>query len=103
MTAVPQEASRLDVSFVRGDAWGLEVDFADDMAEKTFAAGLYSLVTGQLVKALTCTVLSAPERRMNFSLSAAETLALVPGTYEFRVAWSPAERRIYEGFAEVLP
>ena len=103
MATASQEPSRLNVTLVRGDAWGLEVDFVDDVSAKTFSGGLYSTVTGLLVKAFTFTTISVPENRINMALSATETANLVPGTYELRVQWTPSDRRVYEGFAEVLP
>lgn len=105
MPTAPQEPGRLNVSFVRGDAWGQLVDFSSpaNVTGYTFAAGLYSTVTGDLVQAITATVVDAATGQVNLSLTAVQTAAIPAGTYEFRMSWGPTARRVYEGFAEVLP
>jgi hypothetical protein len=103
MPNAPQEPARQNISFVRGDAWGLEIDFAAAVTGRSFAAGLYATTTGGLVQAITATVLDAAAGSVNLSLTAAQTAGIAAGTYDFRVAWTPSDRRIYEGFAEVLP
>lgn len=105
MPTAPQEPGRLNVSFVRGDAWGQLVDFSSppNVTGYTFASGLYSTITGDLVQAITCTVVDAAAGQVNLSLTAVQTAAIPAGTYEFRMSWGPTARRVYEGFAEVLP
>lgn len=105
MPTASQEPGRLNLSFVRGDAWSRTLDFDEpaDITGYTFASGLYSTVTGTLVQAITCTVISAAEGQLGLSLTANQTAALNTGTYHFRVTWGPTARRIYEGFCEVLP
>lgn len=102
MPAAPQEPAIQNISFVRGDGWAIEVDFAESVVGKTFTGGLFSTVTGQLVQAIACEVLDAAAGRVNLSLAESATSGLVAGTYRFRLSWSPATRRIYQGFAEVL-
>lgn len=102
MPNAPQEPAIQNISFVRGDAWALEVDFAESVVGKTFAGGLYSTVTGQLVQAIACEAIDAAAGRVNLSLVESQTSGLAAGTYRFRFSWSPATRRIYQGFAEVL-
>lgn len=105
MVTASQAPGQLSVSFVRGDAWSRTIDFSEpaDLTGYTFSSGLYSPVSGSLVQAITCTVISAAEGQVGLSLTAAQTADLAAGTYQFRVTWGPTARRIYEGFAEVLP
>ena len=105
MPTAPQEPGRLNLSFNRGDAWSRTLDFDEpaDITGYTFAAGLYSTVTGDLVQAITTTVVDAVTGQVNLSLTAVQTAAIPAGTYEFRLSWGPTARRVYEGFAEVLP
>ena len=105
MSTAPQEPGVLNVSFSRGEVWSKLVDFAEpaSLAGYTFDAGLYSVVTGSLVQAITTSVVDAAEGQVNLSLAAAQTAALPAGTYEFRLTWGPVSRRIYQGFCEVLP
>lgn len=105
MPTAPQEPGRLNVSLVRGDSWSRTLDFDEpaDITGYTFSAGLYSVVTGTLVQAITCTVISAVGGQLGLSLTYGQTAALDAGTYHFRVNWGPTARRIYEGYCEVLP
>lgn len=105
MAIAPQEPGRLNVSFTRGADWSLLLNFADpaSIVGYTFTSGLYSTITGQLLQAITCTVVDAGLGKVNLSLSAAQTSLLQAGTYDFRVTWGPVARRVYEGFCEVLP
>lgn len=105
MPNAPQEPGRLNVSFVKGDAWAQLLDFSTpaNITGYTFAAGLYATTTGELVQAITCTVVDATAGQVNLSLTATQTAAMTAGTYELRVSWGPTARRIYEGYAEVLP
>jgi hypothetical protein len=104
MPNAPQEPGRLNVSFTRGDAWGQLIDFSTpaSVAGYTFTAGLYATTTGNLVQAITATVVDAAAGQVNLSLTAAQTAAITAGTYEFRLAWGPTARRVYEGYCEVL-
>lgn len=104
MPIAPQEPGRLNVSFVRGDAWSQLVDFSSpaNVTGYTFASGLYSTVSGELVQAITATVVDASAGQVNLSLTAVQTAGIAAGTYEFRVSWGPTARRVYEGFCEVL-
>lgn len=105
MATSPQEPGVLNVSFVRGDAWGRLVDFSQpaSIVGYTFAAGLYSTCTAGLVQAITCTVVDAAAGQVNLSLTAVQTAAIPAGTYELRLNWGPTARRIYQGVCEVLP
>jgi hypothetical protein len=105
MATAPQEPGVLNVSFSRGETWSKLVDFAEpaSLAGYTFDAGLYSVVSGSLVQAITTSVVDAAEAQVNLSLTAAQTAALAAGTYEFRLTWGPVARRVYQGFCEVLP
>lgn len=105
MAVASQEPGVLNVSFTRGAAWSLLVDFSDpaNVTGYTFESGLYSTVTGELVQAITTAVVSAATGQVNLSLTAAQTAALAAGTYDFRVSWGPVARRVYQGFCEVLP
>lgn len=105
MPSAPQEPGRLNISFVRGDAWGQLIDFSSpaSIAGYTFSAGLYATTTGDVVQAITTTVVDAAAGQVNLSLTANQTAAIPAGTYEFRMTWGPTARRVYEGFAEVLP
>jgi hypothetical protein len=103
MAFAPQEPSPLNVSFVRGDAWALEIDFAESIVGKTWTAGLYSLVTGQLVQLVTAAPIDEAAGRLNLSLTATQTAGIPHGSYDFRVAWGPTARRTHEGVCEVLP
>ena len=105
MPIAPQEPGRLNVSFVRGDAWSQLIDFSTpaNITNYTFTSGLYATTTGDLVQSITCTVTDAAAGQVNLSLTAVQTAAIPAGTYEFRLAWGPTARRVYEGYAEVLP
>jgi len=105
MPNAPQEPGRLNVSFTRGDAWGQLIDFSTpaNITGYTFSAGLYATTTGDLVQAITATVIDATAGQVNLSLTAVQTAAIPAGTYELRVAWGPTARRLYQGYAEVLP
>lgn len=105
MATAPQEPGVLNVSFSRGEVWSRLVDFAEpaSLVGYSFASGLYSVVTGALVQAITTSVVNAAAGQVNLSLTAAQTAALAAGTYEFRLTWGPVERRLYQGFCEVLP
>jgi hypothetical protein len=104
MPIAPQEPGRLNVSFVRGDAWSQLVDFSTpaNVTGYTFASGLYATTTGELVQAITTTVVDAAAGQVNLSLTAVQTAAITAGTYEFRLTWGPTARRVYEGYCEVL-
>lgn len=104
MPTASQEPGRLNLAFVRGDAWSRTLDFDEpaDITSYTFTAGLYSTVTGVLVQAIACTKISAAEGKLGLALTAVQTAALDVGTYHFRVSWGPTARRIYEGYCEVL-
>ena len=105
MATADQVPGLLNLSFVRGDAWSRLVDFSNpaSITGYTFTAGLHSTVTGGLVQAITCTVTDAATGQLTLSLTAEQTAAMAPGTYQFRLAWGPTARRIYEGYCEVLP
>lgn len=105
MAIAPQEPGVLNVSFTRGAAWSIVVDFSQpaDVTGYTFDAGLYSTVTGELVQAIATTVVSAALGQVQLSLTATQTNGLKAGTYDFRVNWGPVSRRVYQGFCEVLP
>ena len=93
------------MSFVKGDAWAQLVDFSTpaNITNYTFTSGLYATTTGDLVQAITCTVTDAAAGQVNLSLTAGQTAAIPTGTYKFRMTWGPTARRVYEGYAEVLP
>ena len=105
MTDALQEPGVLNLSFVRGDAWSRLVDFSSpaSITDYTFSAGLYSTVTAALVQPITCTTTDAAAGQLTLSLTAEQTAVLAAGTYQFRLAWGPTARRIYEGYCEVLP
>lgn len=105
MSSAPQEPGVLNVSFSRGEVWSKLVDFAEpaSLVGYTFTSGLYSVVSGGLVQAITTSVVDASAGQVNLSLTAAQTAALAAGTYEFRLTWGPVSRRIYQGYCEVLP
>lgn len=105
MAIAPQEPGVLNVSFTRGAAWSIVVDFSQpaDVTGYTFDAGLYSTVTGELVQAIATTVVSAALGQVQLALTATQTAAIAAGTYDFRVNWGPIARRVYHGFCEVLP
>lgn len=103
MTTSPQDPGVLNLSFQRGEVWSKLVDFAEPatLDGYTFASGLYSVVTGSLVQAITVDVVDAATAQINLSLTAAQTAAIPAGTYEFRLTWGPVARRIYQGYCEV--
>lgn len=105
MAVAPQEPGVLNVSFTRGADWSQLIDFdtPPSITGYTFTAGLFSTITGALLQAITCTVTDAAAGRVNLSLTAAQTAAMTPGTYHFRLSWGPVARRVYQGYAEVLP
>jgi hypothetical protein len=103
MTTSPQDPGVLSISFQLGEVWSKLVDFAEpsSLAGYTFAAGLYSVVTGSLVQAITVDVVDEGAAQINLSLTAAQTAAIPAGTYEFRLTWGPVARRVYQGYCEV--
>ncbi len=103
MTTSPQDPGILNISFQRGEVWSKLVDFSEpaSLTGYTFVAGLYSVVTGSLVQAITVDVVDAGAAQINLSLTAAQTAAIPAGTYEFRLTWGPVSRRVYQGYCEV--
>ena len=81
MATAPQEPGTLNISFSRGEVWSKLVDFSDpaSVAGYTFDAGLYSVVNGSLVQAITTSVADAGAAQVNLSLTAAQTAALAAG------------------------
>lgn len=105
MTTVNQTPGVLNISFSRGEVWSKLVDFSEpaSIPGYTFACGLHSSVSGLLTQVITVAVIDAPAGQINLSLTATQTAALAAGTYEFRLSWGPVDRRIYQGYCEVLP
>lgn len=104
MATADQSPGVLNVSFTRGEQWGLLLDFDDpaSLTGYTVTAGLYSTVTGAAVQAVTVTTVDLSVGRVNLSLTSSQTAGLAAGTYEFRVGWSsPTPRVVYQGYCEV--
>lgn len=105
MAIAAQQPGVLNLVFSRGEAWSQLVDFSQpaSVSGYTFSAGLYSTITGEVAQPITVSVVDASAGQVNMSLTAAQTAALRPGTYEFRLSWGPVDRRVYQGYCEVLP
>ena len=104
MSSYDQTPGNLPLSFVRADSFSAMLDFSIDLTGYSFAASLVSVVTGSEVVALTSSVVSAAEGKVNVSLTAAQTAALPRGTYQWRFVWTQgsAVRTALTGFVEAL-
>lgn len=96
---------KLNVQFKRGDELGVTVDFSISLAGYGVIAQIYSLVTGDVLSAVSVSVTDAANGVAALSLSEAQTSSLPAGTLGLRVmldAPGAVRRTVLEGFAEAV-
>lgn len=96
---------KLNVQFKRGDELGVTVDFSISLAGYGVVAEMYSLVTGEVLSAVSVSVTDAANGVASLSLSEAQTSSLPAGTLGLRVmldAPGAVRRTVLEGFAEAV-
>lgn len=104
MSLAPQLPGKASVSFVRGDDWGATFDFNVDATGYTWAAAIFSVVTGQTLLAPSVSVVSASLGQVSVSLTDLQTSTLAAGTYGLRLTFTApggVVRRSTEGLVEV--
>ena len=106
MALVTSLPGPLSVAFRRGDEFSTLLDFSFATTGYTFAAAIYSVVTGVTVATPTLTVVSHANGQINLALSEVQTAALAADTYGLRVEWvapGDAKRTATQGTVEVYP
>lgn len=106
MTTFSVLPGTLNVNVRQGDALSFVVDFDIGLTGYTVTSHVYSLVDGATVQALTTSVLSASEGRVQCSLDSETTAGLADGTYKWQLRWdtgSESYRTAVEGVFEVRP
>jgi hypothetical protein len=104
MPSYDQLPGTLNLSFVRGDDFSVLVDFSITMTGYTVTAAMHSVVSGELVQAMTVTTVNAASGQFNVSFNDTQTAALARGTYSWQMTWveGNATRTALTGFVEVL-
>lgn len=104
MPSYDQTPGTLNLSLVRGDDFSALVDFSIAMTGYAVTAGMYSLVTDELVISFTVTATNLANGQVNISLSDTQTASLARGTYAWSLRWTEnnATRTALSGFVEVL-
>ena len=105
MATISQLPGTLNLELVRGDEFATLVDFSINCTGYTFAASVYSTITGSEILAPTVSVVSASAGQVNVSISEAQTNGIAPGTYMWRLSWvapGSAIRTALEGVCEVI-
>jgi len=81
MALVTSLPGPLSVAFRRGDEFSTLLDFSFATTGYTFAAAIYSVVTGATVATPTLTVVSHATGQINLSLSELQTASLAAGPF----------------------
>lgn len=104
MPTYDQLPGTLNFSLVRGDSFSMLVDFSISLVGHSLEAELRSAVSGQLVDAITCQVVSESAGTVNVSLSAEQTAELAAGTYAWELRWTQgtAVRTALTGYVEAI-
>jgi hypothetical protein len=104
MATYEQLPGRLNLAFTRGDSVSTEIDFSPtSFAGQTVTATIYSAVSGNVVQAMTTTLVNAAEGRVNVSLTSAQSASLARGTYSWELVATDgiAARTFLAGIVEV--
>lgn len=86
-----------------GQAVSQLVDFSVDLTGYTFTAEIVSAVTYAQVAALDVTDVDLEDGQVNVGLTAADAAEIAPGTYMWRLIWTPEDgdaRTALEGIWE---
>lgn len=86
-----------------GQAVSQLVDFSIDLTGYTFTAEIVSAVTYAQVAALDVTAVDLEDGQVNVGLTAADAAEIAPGTYMWRLVWTPDDgdpRTALEGIWE---
>jgi hypothetical protein len=105
MATISQLPGKLNLDLVRGDEFATLVDFSINVTGYTFSASVYSTITGSTVITPTVSVVSAATGQVNVGISEAQSEAVAPGTYLWRLSWvapGSATRTALEGVCEVI-
>lgn len=86
-----------------GEAVSQLVDFSVDLTGYTFSGEVVSAVTFSTVVSLDVTAIDLEDGQVNVGLSAEDAAELAPGTYLWRLVWTPtggSPRTALEGIWE---
>jgi hypothetical protein len=104
MATYEQLPGRLGLAFRKGDSVSTEIDFSPtSFVGQTVSATIYSVVSGNVVQAMTSTLVNAAEGRVNVSLSRSQSAGLASGTYSWDLVATDgtAARTYITGLVEV--
>jgi len=104
MATYSQLPGQLSLALRRGDEFGANVDFDIDLTGYSVSAAIVSALTGNSAGTMTATVTNAGAGVVNVSMTEAQTSALLPGTYAWRLEWiapGDVKRTAMAGFVEV--
>jgi hypothetical protein len=105
MATVSNLPGQLSLAVRRGDELGTLIDFSISATSYSWAAQVYSLVTGATVATPTVTVVSEALGQVNVALSEVQTASLAAGSYGWRLeATAPGsvKRTMLDGICEVV-
>ena len=107
MATAPDEPDVLNLSWPRGDQFGKEIYYTEDLTGATALTTVYSLRTGADVTTIPTIITAGPTAsRVSISLSEIPSAALLLGTYGWRQAITAAgdvKRTRIKGRIEVTP
>jgi hypothetical protein len=114
MATVSALPGSLNIALVRGDEFGTTVDVKLELAGYSFAAEVFSLLTGDTLATPTVVYVGpsldstgtpvAGWSRISLSMTETQTASLTIGSYGFRVSWiapGNAKRTALAGVCEV--
>lgn len=102
-TTVRVLPGELNMVVKAGQAQSQLVDFSVDLTGYTFTAEIVSAVTMATVSALDVTPVDLEAGQVNVGISQEDAEAVAPGTYLWRLTWTPADgdaRTALEGIWE---
>jgi len=104
MATVSATPGTLSLIVKRGEAVSQMLDFSISLVGYTFTAEVVSAVTFSTVTSLTVSTVDLAAGQVSVGLSAAAAAAVAPGSYLWRLVWTPANgnaRTALEGIWEV--
>ena len=105
MATVSNLPGQLSLAVRRGDEFGTLIDFSINATGYTWAAQVYSLITGATLITPTVTVVSAADGQVNVALSELQTASVPVGSYGWRLestASGSVKRTMLDGICEVV-
>jgi len=104
MASFDQLPGRLGISFRRGDAVNVEVDFnPTSFSGQTVTASIHSAISGATVQPMNATMIDASQGRLILSLTSQQSSSLPAGTYSWLLSATDgtSTRTYLTGFVEV--